>query len=49
MKCFECGALCRTQYIKNLNNKIIAVNKVCSECPWESHPTKIPESFSSRS
>lgn len=43
MKCFECNAQCHTQYIKDLTGKIVAVNKVCSVCTWESFRTKLPE------
>ena len=46
MKCFKCGALCITKYHhrnKDVCDKIIAVNKVCKECGWESYPTMLPE------
>ena len=45
MKCFECNAICVTDYIKQDydTDKIIAVQKVCPVCGWRSYPTKLPE------
>ena len=52
MKCFECGSKCETRYITGTDFYasiqslgIVAVSKVCKNCGWESHPTKIPESI----
>ena len=46
MNCFECGSKCITKYHhrnKDMMDKVIAVNKVCLACGWESYPTKLPE------
>lgn len=50
MKCFKCGALCITVYLdadnmplESRDGKIVAVAKLCTECNWQSYPTKLPE------
>lgn len=46
MKCFNCGAICVTNYyICPEQKKITHVNKTCivDGCGWESYPTKLPE------
>ena len=48
MKCFECGSKCVTKYHFGNKDKyglerVVAVNKVCHNCGWESFKTKLPE------
>jgi C4-type Zn-finger protein len=48
MKCFECGQKCVTKYhfgAKDANGfeKVVAVNKICNSCGWESYKTILPE------
>ena len=48
MKCFKCESKCITNYIFGKKDKdglesIVAVNKKCMNCKWESYPTKLPE------
>ena len=48
MKCFKCGALCITNYMRRYEDntsQIIAVRKECTICDWKSYPTKVPESL----
>ena len=51
MNCFECGSKCVTKYHfgdkdKHGLERVIAVNKVCNACGWESFRTKVPEPLS---
>ena len=45
MNCFECGSKCVTKYHMKLD-RVVAVNKVCNACGWESFRTKVPEPLS---